>query len=476
MIEFTFVGVIGGYSNLNAAQIGFSMDRLQVVSTSVPQILSFELNEWTLANLLNSTDLNATIPNLNPVEAEFIDEQIWFWDHLQNRAVVYEGGAVTAASLGGPALTIYGAVARLGQEYVVAGPAPNELTLLSMNANATFDLIDTYSGGPKDTVADVSNLVSAQIGTREFVVAGSYSENGLSSFERQGDDLVLIDSIGSKDGLWIAGMSDLEIVEVAGQSFVIASSANASSIISVRLNAEGVFFPADQIWDSRASRFANVTELATFEWRDRDFIIAGGNDLGLSLIEVLPTGRLFDHTSIAQNTDWNIGSLASLAAQVVGDEVQIFASGSLGEGVAQLSIDLSRTGGATLGTDSADVLTGGWMDDVILGGDGDDTLIGRAGDDVLIDGAGSDVLTGENGADVFVFDGDGTKDKIADFAKGEDRIHLGGWGNLYAWSALSISETSYGAKIVWGDELLEIFTKNSRPIDVESWGADDFLF
>ena len=158
------------------------------------------------------------------------------------------------------------------------------------------------------------------------------------------------------------------------------------------------------------------------------------------------------------------------------EAAHFFVTGSQEAGIAQLTLDLSSMGGRQLGDDGDNELSGGWMDDILIGGAGNDYLIGKSGDDILIDGSGEDILEGENGDDIFVFQSDGQLDKIKDFLHGEDRIHLGGWGRIYDYSALEIERTSSGARISWGNEVLEVFSKDRQPIEVSEWGADDFIF
>ncbi|MDG1432238.1 MAG: hypothetical protein P8Q23_11750, partial [Paracoccaceae bacterium] len=460
MVTFDFRTLIGESGSLSSAMLGLEENGLWVISGVNGAVSTFQLSEGNDATLVGSKLLGDGVANLGLTDAYFDnDDRVWLWDHIQKRALVYHGEDLSAVSLGGNSLGISGIV-QLGDAYVVSGPEPSELRLISGEEGTAFDLLNSYQGGTKDSIATVSDLITVKIGQREFVIAASHDDNGLSCFETYGNELILVDSIGAKDGVWITGVNDLEVVEVAGETFVLAASAEANAVVSLRLNAEGVFFPVDQLWDTRETRFGGVSDMASFEWYERDFTILGGTDGGLSLIETLPGGGLFNHTSIAQSVDWLVGQTADLVVEVIGDEAQVFASGTLDVGVAQLNVDLSRTGGKLDGTAGADTLSGGWMDDLIFGQAGDDNLVGRAGDDVLIDGAGSDVLTGENGADVFVFVADGDQDKITDFVQGEDRIHLGGWGQIYAWTALEISETTFGAKIVWGDEILNVYAKN----------------
>ena len=75
--------------------------------------------------------------------------------------------------------------------------------------------------------------------------------------------------------------------------------------------------------------------------------------------------------------------------------------------------------------------TGNELGNVITGHDGADTLRGLAGADTLIGGRGRDVLYGGTEADVFLFKSladtgttSSTRDLIADFSRGLDRIDL----------------------------------------------------
>lgn len=105
--------------------------------------------------------------------------------------------------------------------------------------------------------------------------------------------------------------------------------------------------------------------------------------------------------------------------------------------------NLTLTGtGAINGTGNAqaNVITGNSGNNVLNGLDGNDTLSGGGGADRLIGGAGRDTLTGGLQGDTFVFSGSvggatqvittgstaGTRDIIADFTAGSDRIDLSG--------------------------------------------------
>jgi hypothetical protein len=98
--------------------------------------------------------------------------------------------------------------------------------------------------------------------------------------------------------------------------------------------------------------------------------------------------------------------------------------------------ELSGSDGGNLleGRGGNDTLMGLAGDDTLIGAYGYDRLIGGNGDDVLNGGNGNDLLIGKAGADTFVFEDDGSRDKIKDFEQGIDLMrvegHAGGFGSL----------------------------------------------
>ena len=80
--------------------------------------------------------------------------------------------------------------------------------------------------------------------------------------------------------------------------------------------------------------------------------------------------------------------------------------------------------------------TGGAGNDTITGGSGNDTILGGAGIDTLNGGAGADTLTGNAGADIFVF----------------------GTGAAFATTVLALAETTAGAIVAGGVEVITDFT------------------
>lgn len=405
-------------------------------------------------------------------------QEIWAWDGLTGRVLAFDnpadGTASTVTTNGGQVLTTSG-VAQVGDYLAVASAERDEILLLQ-DVGGGLRVQDRVEDTAKSSVSGLSDLLALDLGGRDFLISASHDESGVTSFEVVAGELVQRDHIGAKDGLWVDGVSKLASVEVEGTQYVIALSADANSLHSLRVNDQGVFFTADTLWDTRDTRFEGAQDMDLFEWQGRNFLVTGGKDAGLSVVEILPDGSFLHHHSIAQTQAWDIGPVTQIETQLLGDQAQIMVTGSQGAGVAHLTLELADVGSRISGSDGADNLSGNALDNLIVGGAGNDRLSGLAGDDILIAGTGSDVLTGGGGADVFVFRADGVRDRITDYQPGVDRIDLSDWGRVYHHDDLTLTETNFGARIVWRGETLDVHSAIGGPIAVGDWGAEDFIF
>lgn len=342
---------------------------------------------------------------------------------------------------------------------------------LSLEVKAKFE--DTSSA----FTGDISAMSEAQVGGRSFFFAASALDAGVTSYWMgKWGNIKERDSVAPDDGPGFNAPSTLATTISDGKIYLLMGAAGTDSITSIRVNQFGGLFIEDHVMDSGATRFANIAALETFETADRSFVLAGGSDDGLSLFELFPGGKLFHLASIADDNATSLTNVSAIAADVIGNEVQVFASGEGAPGITQFSVDLGNLATPILGSDQADNLTGGAGDDLLMGFDQADTLGGGDGTDILVDGAGVDILSGGAGADVFVFVADGRLDRITDFEDGIDRIDLSDLPMLYAAASLDITPQSYGAMIRFGAERLRVETMDGQMLGLEDLTDDDFIF
>ena len=275
--------------------------------------------------------------------------------------------------------------------------------------------------------------------------------------------------------MWVDTPSALRTVQVAGEDYVLMSASGSSSLVVARLTAEGELEMVDQINDTQLTRFSDITTFEVVEAQGFSFVIVGGADDGLTLLQVLPGGRLIEVQTIASTEQMPLNDVTAITAIVVSGGIEIFVAGENETGVTTLRIATDTLGLQEVGEEGNDAIAGGALDDVLVGGDGHDTLTGGQGDDMLMDGRGVDVLYGGEGADVFVFSADGQSDRIMDFEIGVDRIDLSGIGFAYTLDALQFETTAHGIRITFGTETIDIISADNRPLQMSDFAREDLF-
>ncbi|MCZ8152769.1 MAG: hypothetical protein O9292_10330, partial [Rhodobacteraceae bacterium] len=301
------------------------------------------------------------------------------------------------------------------------------------------------SGAVPDTrdlpLAGVSALAGAVVGGTAFVFAASAREDGIAVLSLSASGaLARVGRAGVAEGLPIDTPTALRVVEAFGAQWLIVAAAGTSSLTVLRIGPGGALTPVDHVMDGLATRFDGVTVLETVAHGGWTFVIAAGADAGLSLLALLPEGRLVHLATLADRGDLTLEGITALRAVVVVDALQIMVLSGAEAGLTHLSVSLAGLG-------------------VVAGSGG----LGR---DVVLDGAGSEVLQGGAGADLFVLRADGRRDVIADFDPAQDRIDLTGWAFFRTAGQLTMTPTATGALLrFWGEEL-EIRTATGRGLSL----------
>jgi Ca2+-binding RTX toxin-like protein len=344
----------------------------------------------------------------------------------------------------------------------------------SVSANGTMAAVgSTILGGAQPGV-DIAALASVTLGGEVYVISLSHGADVVRAFRvAPGGTLATPAMMGMPQGLGISDPSDLEVVEMGGLTYLLVASSGSSSVSVIEIAAGGVMRAADHVVDTLDTRFQHVQEIETVQIGGRVFVIAGGADGGITLMLLTQEGRLLPVGQQLQLPGLALDNITAMTARVVDGKIDLFVAGE-GSGITRLTIDPGNLAAMQLGGDEAATLTGGAAGDLIEGGTGNEMILGADGADILIDGGGADTLFGGAGADLFVLAGDATSDVIGDFQLGIDKIDLSAWGPIYSLAALTITATATGARVVWGDEVLEIRSANGLPILPQAFRLTDF--
>lgn len=328
----------------------------------------------------------------------------------------------------------------------------------------------------KTTLSHVSALTTVEIGGAVYIIAACAQDSGVTSLRLHPNGrLEVVDMFSAAIGAGMNRSTSLATVEVMGEVFVIVGSAGTGTLTVLRINDLGVLFEADHVMDSLATRFGGVQDIAAFSHAGRSFIVAGGSDDGLALFEVGPGGVLYHLQSIEQRIGWTLDNVQAIETVMRGSVAHVLAAGETLPGMTQLSIPMARFGEVYMVGTGQDV-TGTSRDDHLEAVAGNATLRGGAGDDRLVAGRGETQMWGGPGADLFVFRPGGGTDRIQDFEPGIDRIDLSAYPMLYSPAGLRIEETSNGARIRVGEDVIVIRSIDLTPLTAADFGQDDFVF
>ena len=341
----------------------------------------------------------------------------------------------------------------------ISEPSPGEVQLTQTDPGSNVFGTSAAASGY------LTQLATLQIGSQAIVLAAGTGDANLRSYRLLSDGTLVIAQIElAEDGPGIADPSAIRTATVAGETFAIIAGSTSGSLSAYRIAPDGSFTITDHVTDDLTTRFGGTSALELITVNDRVFIVAAGNDQGLSVFELLPTGLLHLHGSIEDNVDMALTGITAIGLSVAAGNLQITVTGSGTEGMTRLEMSTAEFTSPIAGSTLADVLNGSAADDLLFGDDGDDTLYGNAGGDILLDGHGSDVLFGGSGADTFVFVPDGQADDIRDFNKSEDVIDLSHWVFLRNPDQLEYAETANGGVVTFAGEMLTITTVDASTL------------
>lgn len=171
----------------------------------------------------------------------------------------------------------------------------------------------------------------------------------------------------------------------------------------------------------------------------------------------------------------SVGAQGGFFSSLLDDQGNRITGGfSIANGVTIEAAEGGEGNDILFGNEAANFILGKGGDDLILGGGGRDVLRGGDGLDEIVGGEGGDVMSGGAGADLFVLDGEGGRDKVLDFALGEDVVDLSAWG-VGAHSELTFVQHRADSVVVRAGSNAVVLQSTSE-IAANSIGADSFIF
>ncbi|MEP0565407.1 MAG: hypothetical protein ABJC64_13455, partial [Paracoccaceae bacterium] len=324
-------------------------------------------------------------------------------------------------------------------------------------------------------LGDVADLMTFTIGAQIFVGTVSAIENGVNLARVTNAGLTQTGALGPTQYLPISTPEDLDVVQRLGETHLVVASSGSSSLTTIMIGPDGSPMLADHILDSDASALGGARSVTTVLNGDVAYVAAGGNEGGISLLTMLPGGRLVHLDTQADDNFLSLERITSVEMSISGSALQIFGSSSMANDIARLTFDISAQGSVFLADTLGNGAVGTALDDQVIGSDVAETLSGGAGRDILLDGAGIDTMAGGSGEDLFVFSADGVLDVVTDFERGFDRLDLSAFDFFYNIDQLSLAPETDGATLTFADETIRIFTADAAPLTLAELNNNDIL-
>ncbi|WP_420861997.1 calcium-binding protein [Algirhabdus cladophorae] len=312
---------------------------------------------------------------------------------------------------------------------------------------------------------DVGAFATVSLSNQSFLYATSQEDQEIVVYQIKPNGVPkLLTSVGIEQNLGIATPRHLEQVQVDGMNFLVLGSSGSSSITIFEVLDDGTLRTTDHVFDELTTRFQNLPAMEVATVGERAFVVVGGADDGLTILELMPDGTLLHRDTIADQTYSALDGVSGIDAYVDGTEIHIYAAGQNDVGVSHFVYDVGNTGLVEQGSFTADTLIGSSNRDLLSGGSGNDVISGLGGSDTLVDGSGQDVLTGGAGSDLFVLSNDNDFDVITDFEVGIDRLDLSNYQLFRNTDQLDIASHGDGATLTFFGESLRIYTSNGQSL------------
>ena len=177
----------------------------------------------------------------------------------------------------------------------------------------------------------ISALSVATVGRDSFVLAASASNHSITAYAvSPNGTLSPASTLGAQQFLPIATPQDMATVSLQGQSFVVLASAGTGSLTVLSLDSAGVLSPVDQVTDSLNTRFQGAQILETLTHQGNAYVIAAGQDNGLSLFRILGDGQLVHLVhlvhldTMADQLNMPINSITDIYVDIIAGDVQLF--------------------------------------------------------------------------------------------------------------------------------------------------------
>ncbi|NEX46595.1 hypothetical protein [Pseudotabrizicola algicola] len=313
----------------------------------------------------------------------------------------------------------------------------------------------------------ISAMTSLRAGDGAYLIAASQSMNTVTVLRiGQNGGLTPVSQISAGgEHLPVSVPTQIGAVTLNGQHFVVLGSFGTGSVTVLRMASDGALTLVDHILDGRDTRFGGLAAMDMMMLGEQVFIAVAGGDGGVTLLRLLPSGRLIVWDTLVDSTGTALQNIQDLRFVVVGGRIELFALASGDQGVTRIVLNPAMISSGQAGITGV-ATNGTAMDDILTAPAGGAWVRGGAGNDILISGQGRDTLEGGEGADYYILSPDNAgRDTVQGFDPAADRIDLSEFSDLRSPDGLVIAPTATGALIRIGTSEITLVSGRRLTVD-----------
>jgi hypothetical protein len=269
-------------------------------------------------------------------------------------------------------------------------------------------------------------LATATFGNTTYLFAGGFSDDGISVFSLSETTLSNVDNVNDADNaaLELDGVVSLATALVGSKTFLFAAGFNDNGISVFDVATDGTLTNVDNVGDNATLKLFGVGSVQTAKIAGTTYLFAtSATDDGVSVFAVAADGSLINVANVSDDATLELNGASSVTTAVVGGKTFLVVTGLFDDGVSSFRIDV--TGNTINGTIGNDII------DATHAPAGE--LLPSDLGDIITGGLGKDIMSGGLGNDKFNFDSiaesvkGANRDVIEDFRhKQRDHIDLAG--------------------------------------------------
>ena len=173
-----------------------------------------------------------------------------------------------------------------------------------------------------------ADIVSTTLNGNTYAFVSYGRADTISMFRLENGTMRNMANVDAADGLWVEGPGAMAVTSDAnGTPYLIVAASGSSSLSVLEIGANGQdLTPVDHLVDDRSTRFSDVSRVTSVTVDGQSFVVAAGNDQGISLFTILPGGRLQHVAAMAADATSPLRGITALEAIATSNGIRVWVS------------------------------------------------------------------------------------------------------------------------------------------------------